>query len=161
MSARHLIYWCAVLVATACGLTEARAAELVSLRTPRGATQAFIFLKSAHPVASLIMFAGDDGALGLKSATSMARLNDNFLVRTRDKFLDRGFSVAVVDVPSDHRRGINAVFRMGNDHAGDIGAVAAYLKQQASVPVWLVGTSMGTFSAAGGAIATGGTTGWC
>ena len=38
-------------------------------------------------------------------------------------------------------------------HASDIGAMAAYLKKQAAVPVWLVGTSMGTFSAAGGAIA--------
>ena len=32
-------------------------------------------------------------------------------------------------------------------------AVAAYLKKQSDLPVWLVGTSMGTFSAAGGAIA--------
>ena len=48
---------------------------------------------------------------------------------------------------------MNAIFRMAGAHAGDIGAVAAYLKQQASAPVWLVGTSMGTFSAAEGAIA--------
>ena len=51
---------------------------------------------------------------------------------------------------------MNAIFRMSGAHAGDIGAVAAYLKQQAPVPVWLIGTSMGTFSAAGGAIAVKG-----
>jgi pimeloyl-ACP methyl ester carboxylesterase len=45
---------------------------------------------------------------------------------------------------------------MSAQHAGDIGAVAAHLKTQANVPVWLVGTSMGTFSAAGGAIAAKG-----
>ena len=50
---------------------------------------------------------------------------------------------------------MNGIFRMGSAHAGDIGAVADYLKKQAAVPVWLVGTSMGTFSAAGGAIVAG------
>jgi pimeloyl-ACP methyl ester carboxylesterase len=61
--------------------------------------------------------------------------------------------VAVMDAPSDRPKGMNAIFRMERGHAGDIGAVAAHLKQQANVPVWLVGTSMGTFSAAAGAIA--------
>ena len=41
---------------------------------------------------------------------------------------------------------------MSTAHADDIGAVAARLRAEASVPVWLIGTSMGTFSAAGGAI---------
>lgn len=48
------------------------------------------------------------------------------------------------------------MFRMSGAHAGDIFAVAAYLKKQADVPVWLVGTSMGTFSAARAAIAAKG-----
>jgi pimeloyl-ACP methyl ester carboxylesterase len=101
----------------------------------------------------VILFAGGHGALGLKSATAMGWGAQNFLVRIRDKFAGHGFMVAVVDAPSDRREGMNAIFRMGSAHAGDIGAVAAYLKQEANVPVWLVGTSMGTFSAAAGAIA--------
>ena len=62
-------------------------------------------------------------------------------------------AVAVIDAPSDHQDGMNAIFRMSGGHAADIGTVAAWLKKEAGVPVWLVGTSMGTFSAAGGAIA--------
>ena len=61
--------------------------------------------------------------------------------------------VAVVDAPSDRPEGMNGIFRMSSPHAGDIATVAAYFKKQAEMPVWLVGTSMGTFSAAGGAIA--------
>jgi len=76
-------------------------------------------------------------------------------VRTRDMFAAQGFAVAVVDAPGDRHKGMNAIFRMSAAHARDIAAVAAYLKKQANVPVWLVGTSMGTFSAAGGAIAAG------
>ena len=67
-------------------------------------------------------------------------------------FAAKDLMVAVIDAPSDQQSGMNAIFRMGSGHAGDIGAVAAYLKKEADVPVWLVGTSMGTFSAAGGAI---------
>ncbi len=127
--------------------------SLVSIETPRGAKQAFILMKPDNPVASVVLFAGGHGALGLKTASSMTWGAGNFLVRTRAMFAAHGFMVAVVDSPSDRQQRMNAIFRMSRAHATDIGAVAAYLKQQADAPVWLVGTSMGTFSAAGGAIA--------
>lgn len=127
-------------------------ARLVSVKTPRGATQAFILIKPDKPAASVILFAGGHGALGLKDAASMKWGARNFLVRSRDKFAAQNLMVAVVDTPSDRTQGMNAIFRMGGAHAGDIAAVAAHLKKEAYVPVWLVGTSMGTFSAAAGAI---------
>jgi pimeloyl-ACP methyl ester carboxylesterase len=144
----------AVLLAAAGSTAQATDSRLISIKTPRGVKQAFILITPAKPVAAVILFAGGDGGLGLKSASSMAWGASNFLVRTRDIFAARGFAVAVVDAPSDHRK-MNAIFRMSIAHAGDIAAVAAYLKKQANVPVWLVGTSMGTFSAAEGAIVAG------
>ena len=125
---------------------------MISIETPRGVTQAFILIKPDKPVASVILFAGGHGALGLHDATSMRWGAKNFLVRTREKFAAQGLAVAVVDAPSDRQRGMNAIFRMSRAHAADIAAVADYLKKQSDVPVWLVGTSMGSFSAAGGAI---------
>ena len=47
---------------------------------------------------------------------------------------------------------MSSSFRVSKDHAIDIGAVANYLKTQTDVPVWLVGTSAGSWSAAHGAI---------
>ena len=139
---------------------DATSATLVSIKTPRNVQQAFILIKPDKPAtASVILFAGGHGALGLQSATAMKWGAGNFLVRSRDKFADQNFIVAVVDAPSDRRQGMNAIFRMSSAHAGDIGAVAAYLRQQAEVPVWLVGTSMGTFSASQGAIASKGVDG--
>jgi pimeloyl-ACP methyl ester carboxylesterase len=132
---------------------HAASSELVSIQTPRGAKQAFILIKPDKPVASVILFAGGHGALGLKSASSMNWGAGNFLVRSRDKFAAQGLMVAVIDAPSDKPDGMNGIFRMSGQHAGDISVVAAYLKKQADLPVWLVGTSMGTFSAAGGAVA--------
>jgi pimeloyl-ACP methyl ester carboxylesterase len=143
-------------VALAAAMTaHAADSRLVSIKTPRGIKQAFILVTPTKPSASLIMFAGGSGGLGLRSATSMQWGATNFVVRTRDMFAAQGFAVAVVDAPGDRQKGMNAIFRMSAAHAGDISAVAAYLKKQANVPVWLVGTSMGTFSAAGGGIAAG------
>lgn len=142
-----------LLLAPAPERAQAADAKLVSIATPRGAKQAFILIRpDSAPVASVILFAGGHGALRLKSAASMGWGAGNFLVRTRDMFAAKGLVVAVIDAPSDKQGGMNAVFRMSGAHAGDIAAVAAYLKTQADVPVWLVGTSMGTFSAAEGAI---------
>jgi GNAT superfamily N-acetyltransferase len=110
---------------------------LVSIPTPRGATQAFILTRPDHPVASVVLFDGGRGVL----------------VGSRDKFAAHNYMVAVVDAPSDQQHGMNAIFRMSDAHAGDIGAIASYLKNEAAVPVWLIGTGMGSFSAAIGAIA--------
>jgi pimeloyl-ACP methyl ester carboxylesterase len=156
---RSLLLAIAAIPLTGVSSAHAAGATLVSIATPRGAKQAFILIKPEKPVASVILFAGGHGALGLQSATAMKWGAGNFLVRSRDRFAAHDFIVAVVDAPSDQRQGMNAIFRMTGAHAGDIGAVAAYLKQQASAPVWLVGTSMGTFSAAEGAIAAKGVDG--
>jgi pimeloyl-ACP methyl ester carboxylesterase len=130
----------------------AETATLVSIPTPRGVTQAFILIKPDHPVATVILFAGGNGVLRLKTASSRAA---NFLVRSRDKFAARNFIVAVVDAPSDQEHGMTVMFRASNAHADDIGAVVSYLKNENALPVWLIGTSAGTFSAANGAIALG------
>jgi GNAT superfamily N-acetyltransferase len=112
-------------------------ATFVSLPTPRGATQTFVLIKPDYPVASVILFDGGRGVL----------------IGSREKFAACNYVVAVVDAPSDRPQGMNAIFRMSDAHAGDVGAIARYLKNQAAVPVWLIGTGMGTFSAAAGAIA--------
>jgi pimeloyl-ACP methyl ester carboxylesterase len=143
---------CVLLLAAAGSVARAAEAQLVSVKTPRGITQSFILIASPHAKAAVILFAGGDGFLGLTSASSMKSKKNNFLVRTRERFAADGFTVAVVDAPADREK-MTAIFRMSGAHAGDIGAVVAYLKKQANIPVWLVGTSMGTFSAADGAIA--------
>jgi hypothetical protein len=148
------------MLSAACGAARAGSASIVSVSTPRGVQQAFILIKPDHPVASVILFEGGDGNLGLTSTPppkvgAEDFVDGNFLVRSREKFAAHGFMVAVVDAPSDHPDGMNPPFRISKIHAIDIGAVAEYLKGQASVPVWLVGTSAGTWSAARGAIGAG------
>jgi hypothetical protein len=148
------MHWAlASAILLAAGAAHAADARLMSIQTPRGVKQAFILIKPDRPVATAVLFAGGHGALGLRSASSMKWGAANFLVRSRELFAARGLMVAVIDAPSDHQGGMNAIFRMSGGHAGDIAAVADALKKESAIPVWLVGTSMGTFSAAGGAIA--------
>lgn len=142
-----------MLVLCAAAPAAATEADLVSIDTPRGVKQSFILIEPEDAIASVILLVGGHGALGLKSPTEMDWGERSFLARAREKFAAHKLIVALVDAPSDREDGMDSNFRMGNAHAGDVGAVAGYLKQLADVPVWLVGTSTGTWSAAWGAIA--------
>jgi len=120
-----------------------------------GVTQPFYLVRPAGPpVASLILFPGGEGVVGFTGAPPFPR-GGNFLVRNRQRFAEHGFLVAVVDVPSDLAAGYGH-FRIAAEHARDIGAVAAALRRHADVPVWAVGTSRGTVSAANAAWRLGG-----
>jgi pimeloyl-ACP methyl ester carboxylesterase len=127
--------------------------KLVTIPTRAGVTQDFLLVQPAAgpPAAAVVLFAGGDGDLHLADRGPGTK-STNFLVRSRYLFADAGFLVAVPDTPSDHRSGYGKSFRGSEEHAADIAALIAYLRTQAGVPVWLIGTSMGTLSAAKGAL---------
>ena len=133
---------------------SAGAEDLVTLQTRPGVTQPFYVTRPAGaPVASLLLFAGGDGRLVPYGPANLQ--HGNFLVRSRDLFAGKGFLVAVIDTPSDQTAGLGG-FRLSPEHATDIAAVVGWLGQAAPVPVWLVGTSRGSISAAlGAALAPG------
>ena len=138
----------------AAAASPARAQEqLVTLETRAGVTQKFILITPQKPVAAVILFAGGKGNLKLSGAAGQTAIGwgkNNFLVRTRDDFAAQGFAVAVVDAPSDRKgkKGMRGGFRNTAEHVTDIDAVTAHLRKTVGVPVWLIGTSRGTESAA-------------
>ncbi len=126
--------------------------ELQTIATRPGVPQPFLLVKPDRPpVASVILFAGGNGQLGVAKWATGGRGSGNFLVRSRALFAERGFLATVVDAPSDRAADGLTGFRSTEAHAQDIAAVIAFVKQRAGVPVWLVGTSMGTVSAANAA----------
>lgn len=97
-------------------------------------------------VAAAILFNGGGGAVGLLQR--IPRPGANFLVRSRALFADRGVATAVIDVPTDVAS-MSDAFRMSPRHADDVRAVVAELHRRfPGLPVYLVGTSRGTVSAA-------------
>jgi len=123
------------------------------LPTRPGVTEPVVLVRPVGtPAASVILFTGGRGALGLDRAPGrLGPRASNFLVRTRQLFADRGLLVAVVDVPSDRAGQALVGFRTTDEHAADVRALIALLRAEAPVPVWLVGTSMGSVSAANAA----------
>ena len=123
--------------------------KVIDIPTRPGVTQRFLSLAPESPKAAVILFPGGHGGLQILPNGSVKWGEGNFLVRTRQLFAKNGLSVAVVDAPSDRQATpFLSGFRQKPEHVTDIKAVIAWLKQQANVPVWLVGTSMGTMSAA-------------
>jgi hypothetical protein len=136
----------------------ARAEELVILPTRPGVTVRFLFEAPEAAQAAVVLFAGNAGALHLtlvNDVPKVAGLAGNFLVRSRHDFARAGFAVATLDAPSDSADGMTTAFRVGRQHAIDVAAVASWMKAKVQVPVWLIGTSQGTVSAASAAIYLG------
>ncbi|MBL6932655.1 MAG: alpha/beta hydrolase [Rhodospirillales bacterium] len=125
--------------------------RLVKVDSTRGVTQSFLYINPGNAKAAVILFVGGDGVLNLSSSGKIRDNETNFFSRTFEQFSEHGLMVALVDVPSD-MDATKAMFRIGKKHAQDISAVIKFLKSESDVPVWLVGTSMGTLSAASIAI---------
>ncbi|HUZ75704.1 MAG TPA: hypothetical protein VMU87_22180 [Stellaceae bacterium] len=137
-----------LLLAALIGLTHAaRSEERVELSGQPGITLPVLYDAAATPTASVILFVGGDGALEHETAS--------FLLRVRQRFVAAGMSVAVPDTPSDHPGGFGPIYRTWLPHTQDVAAIVAFLKQKAPVPIWAVGTSNGTISAANAAARLG------
>jgi dienelactone hydrolase len=123
--------------------------QVIDIPTRPGVTQRMLVLAPESPKAAVVLFAGGHGGLQISSNGSLKWGGGNFLVRTRQLFASNGLVVVVVDAPSDRQNPpYLGGFRQRAEHVADIKAVIAWLKQQANIPVWLVGTSRGTQSVA-------------
>jgi pimeloyl-ACP methyl ester carboxylesterase len=126
----------------------AQPARTVDIPTRPGVTQRFLLIAPEKPKAAVILFAGGDGGLTLEADGRIPKLAGNFLVRSRQLFADQGLTTVVIDAPSDKQ---SYPYLSGNrqthEHVADVKAVIAWLREQAKIPVWLVGTSRGTQSA--------------
>lgn len=147
MSVRLFIFIAPAAAAAVLAVAPAPAEEIVTIATRPGVTLSFILVTPpARPVASALLLPGGSGKIGLWRSPEPR--SDNFLVRTRGRFAAAGVLVAVVDVPSDRRRDGLAAWRDSQEHRADMAAVARWLRRKAPGPVWLIGTSRGTVSAA-------------
>jgi dienelactone hydrolase len=128
---------------------QAQNDRVVDVPTRPGVTQRFLYIDTPGAKASVVLFAGGHGGLQISESGSLGWGAGNFLVRSRRRFAEQGFAVAVVDAPSDRQRPpYLSGQRQRPEHATDLKAVIAWLRQKSAAPVWLVGTSRGTQSAA-------------
>ncbi len=130
----------------------------VTIPTRPGVTQSFLLIEPERAVANLIAFAGGSGEIRQPGGmmpigpTGLAPFfTDTLVLRSRERLAAAGLRVAVLDIPSDQSS--LDQFRTTPEHAQDIAAVIAFLRRRGGGPVWLLGTSRGSISAAHGAAA--------
>lgn len=146
-------YMIVLALLTATGASSAE--DIVILPTRGDVTQSFLLSPppagKARGVA--VLFPGGAGRVDLEREAARALLDGgNYLVRSRRLFTGNGIVAAVMDAPSDQSSGMEDEFRLGAAHAEDVGRVVADLKRRfPGLPVFLVGTSGGTISAASAA----------
>jgi dienelactone hydrolase len=142
--------WFASFLLCIAGLAHGQTPQsVVDIPTRPDVTQRMLVLSPPNPRAAVILMAGGHGGLQISPDGAINWGAGNFLVRTRQLFADQGFLVVVVDAPSDRQRWpFLTGYRQTPAHVVDIKAVIAWLRERTKVPVWLIGTSRGTQSAA-------------
>jgi predicted esterase len=138
------------------------AQEIVTLQTRPGVTQSFFVanMGSRKPEAAALLFAGGGGSINLRTEGGQTRFNQgNFLPRARREFIRNGILPVLVDNASDQQSasGMSDHFRESAAHATDVRAIVAEVtRRYSALPVFIVGTSRGTVSAAHLALSLGG-----
>ena len=145
----HLCVFAFSFFVLACG---ARASEqVVSVDLNAGNSIRYLLTErdGSTPRYVLVMFPGSEGRLALATQDGTISMQErgNFLVRSRDLFVDDTFATAIVDSPSDQPGGYSDAFRASVRHGEDVTRVLDDLKKRlGDVKFVLVGTSRGTIS---------------
>lgn len=96
---------------------------------------------------AVLLMPGYPGIMKLRSVDDYA-LKGNFLLRSRQSWLDRETVVFAVDAPSDQWTGFSGAFRASERYAEDIRELVGVIRQRYGLmPLAVVGTSEGSVSA--------------
>ena len=153
MSAR-LIVGIFLLAAGIAPSAAASSQEVVTLQTRPGVTQSFLIvgMEGRKPEAAALLFVGGAGHIRLRIENGEIKFTAlNVLPRARAEFVRNAILPVLVDSPSDRKseEGMTPAFRESAAHALDVRAVLADVKQRyPGLPVFVVGTSASTISAA-------------
>ena len=136
----------ATLVSTSpCVVAATERVEAIPTRP--GVTQGlYVVSPATTPWAIAVLYVGGQGSIGLKPGGPTDQAG-NFVLRIRDQLLDAGILLVYPDTPSDKTGGYNN-FRSYPRHAEDGRAIVAWTHRLSTAPIFVIGTSRGTISAA-------------
>lgn len=125
------------------GVVEAESKSVVREFTTRPSMSVKALVTTPEkPIGQVILLPGGGGDLGLTASGQItaAKMADNFTVRTRGMYADAGYTTIVLDTASDVVNLISSRDAVARNRE-DVLAVAAALKKESDLPLWLVGTS--------------------
>lgn len=127
-------------------------ATLMQITTGRGAEIKYVRCQAQDPVAVLLLFPGGPGRIDLSGEGEQFSIGggSGFTARNYTNFATQGFLTVLLDAPSDFytENGMPPQFRIGTGHAADVHDLLEAVPESATLPVWVLGISMGSLSAA-------------
>ena len=112
--------------------------------------QSYLLIRVPDPIASLVLFTGGGGGIFIDD-WQLHISSVNFLTRSRHLFASFGFNVVVMDAATDFLscEHILKGQRLSSAYVSDINAVIQDLRiRYPELPIWVIGTSRGSISAA-------------
>ncbi len=132
--------------------SDSPAGNVVRIETRTGVTVPLYTVWRSDALATIILFSGGAGGYGPIGADGWPG-SGNFLIRTGKLWAAHPFNIVMVGRPSDDIDLSDGRVRTGISHGLDNIAIIKAVKLNSAAPIWLIGTSMGTISAAAAAIA--------
>jgi Alpha/beta hydrolase family len=126
---------------------DAQSVVVRDLPLAAGGPQRILYARPATPRGTIVMLPGGAGDLGIEADGDLTH-GKNFVVRTRDMWLARGYAVVIPDaLDGQSLRGR----RSAPEYAQVIEALVRFAHAEARGPVFLLGTSQGSIAAMNGA----------
>jgi pimeloyl-ACP methyl ester carboxylesterase len=150
-SFRWLVLVTFLLCAVGAHAQEIPSGEVQRVTTREGVSVPIYTFWRNDAVATVVLFSGGSGGYGQIGADGWPT-GGNFLIRTGKHWATYPFNIVMVGRTTD---GIDLSLgnvRIGEKHAADNLAVFQAIKLRSPLPIWVVGTSMGTISATAAAI---------
>lgn len=129
----------------------AQAPQWLHIPTREGVTVRVFWAPQAQARATLVLLPGGAGGIGKPGDDGWPN-GLNFLIAAGKRFAAHGVNLAMVSRASD-QNDLDYAMRIGAEHLQDLHTVLARVHALSDAPIWIVGTSRGTVSAAAIAIA--------
>jgi pimeloyl-ACP methyl ester carboxylesterase len=121
--------------------------RVVELLLTTGAKERLLYVRPAHPSATVVMLPGGAGDIGIERDGNL-RHGHNFVVRTRALWAAQGFAVVIPDtIDKTSLRGM----RSTPAYAAVVADLIAFAQGEVKGAVFLLGTSQGAIAAMNGA----------
>lgn len=139
-----LLFAC-VWASSACAQTS----QVYDIPTRDQVTQRVLWVQSPEPKGVMVVLPGGHGGVQISDRGRVAWGETIFFVRNREALARQGVHVLVVDAPSDKQKPpyLNG-HRQRGEHVTDLRGLMRWVRSQTDLPVWMVGFSRGTQSAA-------------
>ena len=106
-----------------------------------------LLLSTKTSANAVLLLPGGHGNLNLDSQGHIGWGEDDFVIRTREHYVDNGIAAIVPDVATDHKPPVSLDgFRTSEQHAADLGALSEHLHSMAP-RIWMIAYDTGATSA--------------